>query len=168
MPDINRLAPEGKGFSQCGLPDAGVWSTQFRTIPYASYDVGNMGTVITDHPALAEFPHEGWCDMQFFRMIQDLASPLDLAVLRPAKIKPIIRSSGSYRRMQDKGYLFEAAVGTGKLMASSLALCPADHPERRFLVGLLLKHCSSEQFAPRDKLAPETLRRYLPAKSKAK
>jgi hypothetical protein len=168
LPDINRLAPQGKGFSQCGLPDAGAWSTQFRTIPYNSNDVGNMGTVITNHPVLAEFPHEGWCDMQFFRMIQDLASPLDLAALRPAKIKPIIRSIGSYRQMQDKGYLFEAAVGTGKLMASSLTLAPADHPERRFLVGLLLKYCCGDQFAPRDKLAPETLRRYLRTTNKAK
>ena len=40
-------------------------------------------------------------------------------------------------------------------MASSLALFPADHPERRCLVGLLLKYCSGEQFNPRDKLSPE-------------
>jgi hypothetical protein len=168
LPDINRLARESKGFSQSGLPDAGAWSTQFRTIPYAGSDVGNMGTVISNHPVLAEFPHEGWCDMQFFRMIQDLASPFDLAALRPAKIKPIIRSNGSYQRMQDKGYVFEAAVGPGKLLASSLALAPADHPERRFLVGLLLKHCSGDQFTPRDRLGPEILRRYLRANNKAK
>jgi beta-galactosidase len=166
LPDINRLAAEGKGFSRCGLPDAGARCTQFRTIPYNSGKAGNMGTVISDHPALAEFPHEGWCDMQFYRMIQDLAAPFDLAALRPAKIKPIIRSIGSYQRMQDKGYIFEAAVGPGKLMASSLALAPADHPERRFLVGLLLKHCSSDRFAPRDKLPPEILRKYVQAENK--
>jgi hypothetical protein len=163
LPNINQLARQGKGLSRCGLPDAGAWSTQYRTIPYAGCDVGNMGTVIADHPALAEFPHEGWCDMQFFRVIQDLASPFDLTALRPARIKPIIRASGSYQRMPDNGYLFEAAVGPGKLMASALALAPADHPERRFLVGLLLKYCSSDRFTPRDRLPAEVLRKYVQA-----
>ena len=105
--------------------------------------------------------------MQFYGLLQNVL-PFDLEPLRPARIKPLVRSNGSYNLMQDKAYLFEAAVGPGKLLASAFGLAPADRPERRFLLGLLLKYGSGEQFAPRDKLPPEILRKYLRAASKAK
>jgi len=158
----NKLASEGKGTSQSGLPDAGERCTNFRTIEYNSSEAGNMGTVISDHPALGEFPHEGWCDLQFYYLVQNFI-PFDLAALKPAKIHPIVRSNGSWQKMQDKAYLFEAEVGKGKLMASSFGIAPtfAGHPETRCLLSQLLKYCSSDRFTPRDKLAPEILRASL-------
>jgi beta-galactosidase len=157
------------GAALSGLPDSGPRCTEYRTIPYNSGDAGNMGTVIYAHPALAAFPHEGWCDLQFFCLVQGY-SPFDLGGLRPAKLHPLVRSNGSYTQMQDKAYLFEAEIGKGKLMASSFGIAPtfAGHPETRFLLSQLLEYCCSERFAPRDKLAPEILRALLQKRSEGK
>ena len=49
---------------------------------YSPYEDGQNGTVIRNHAMLGGFPHEGFADFQFFRLI-DEAPPLDLEPLGP-------------------------------------------------------------------------------------
>ncbi len=92
----------------------------YRSVPYNTGTIGNTGTLINPHPALGEFPHEGWCDFAWAPMI-DGALPLALDSYG-VRINPIIRSIGHMRTMHDKAYLFELGVGRGRLLAASLKL----------------------------------------------
>jgi len=125
----------------------------FRTVPYNTGDTGNMGTLIADHPALRQFPHEGWCDLQFLRLISGVW-PLDLDALKPARIEPIVRCTGHYKTMRNQAYLFEAAMGRGAFVATTFDIAhslPA-RPEAQFMLDELLRYCLSAEFKPRNEL----------------
>jgi beta-galactosidase len=112
----------------------------YRTVPYNMGTTGNMGTVIRPHPALGDFPHEGWCDFAWAPMI-DGSRPFRLDVFG-CRIIPIIRSIGHMRTMQDKAYLFEISVGKGRLLAASLCMptpSKAD-PAARYLLSALVRY----------------------------
>jgi hypothetical protein len=79
----------------------------------------HVGTAIEqEHPTMRGMPCEGWCDLQFFGLVQ--GSTMICLDELPVKIRPIIRSIDLAHRMSNRGYLFEAAVGKGKLLVSGL------------------------------------------------
>jgi len=88
--------------------------TEWKSIGWNSSDNATSGTVIADHPALGGFPHDGWCDLQFYSLTED-ATVLDLDAW-PVRMDPIIRAIDSYKGCRNKAYLVEAAVGRGKLL----------------------------------------------------
>lgn len=102
---------------------------------YAPYEDGQNGTVIADHPILCGFPHEGFADLQFFRMI-DNAPPLDLEPLGLADVEPVIRVIHRYPVLRPLGYLVERRVGAGGLLLSSLEFNPAWIEARWLLANL--------------------------------
>ncbi len=130
------LAPVNAGPAGTGWPRGGG-APLYRTIPYNQGTDGNMGTLIRDHPALGGFPHQGWCDFCFVPLIQG-AQPLALAPFGPGRVQPIIRSIGHMRTLADKAYLFEAAVGRGRLLACSLRL--REYLDRSPTARYLLRH----------------------------
>jgi beta-galactosidase len=81
---------------------------------------GNSGTLIYPHPALGDFPHEGFCDLQFWPMIYR-AKSLQLDRF-PAGTEPVIRTIDNYYRGRSKGYMVELGVGRGKVFISTLNL----------------------------------------------
>jgi hypothetical protein len=125
----------------------------FRTVPYNTGSTGNMGTLIADHPALRQFPHEGWCDLQFLRLISGVW-PLDLDALKPARIDPIVRCIGHYKTMRNQAYLFEAAMGRGAFVATTFDIAHSfsARPEAQFMLDELLRYCLSAEFRPRNEL----------------
>jgi hypothetical protein len=122
---------------------------RYRTVPYNLGTTGNMGTVIHPHPALGDFPHEGWCDLQVLPLVEG-AIPMDLAAFRPVKIKPIIRSIGHHLTLHDKAYLFEVALGKGMLLACSLNLQPLwdVHPAGAYLLRCLVNYVAGKTCRP--------------------
>ena len=135
-------------------------SCHYRTVPFNCGRTGNMGTVVRPHPALGDFPHEGWCDLCFVPMIEG-ALPMDLAAFCPPRIDPIIRSLGHQLTMDDKAYLFEVRVGRGRLLACSLNIAAA-YPScaaARHLLTQLLRYLAAPPKAPAPTLAPRQLRR---------
>jgi len=141
-------------FSAGDLPAVrGSHCNLFRTVPYNTGNTGNMGTLIADHPALARFPHNGWCELQFLYLISGIW-PLDLEAYKPAKIDPIVRCIGHHTTMRNKAYLFEAAMGRGAFVATSfdIARTFAARPETQYLVDELLRYGLSAEFKPRNEL----------------
>jgi hypothetical protein len=57
--------PAGGGFAAGDCYDRIRFYTPFRP-----WDQANLGTVILESPLLDAMPHDGWCDLQFFDMIQ--------------------------------------------------------------------------------------------------
>jgi beta-galactosidase len=119
----------------------------------AGWDHGNAATVISPHPVLAGFPHEGFCDLQWFTMIQG-ARALRTAEL-PGSVAPIVRVIPLWMRRgpqagpspenpdiarpyetENRVYLAECRVGKGRLLVSSLRHF-ADPAGRWLLDGLL-------------------------------
>ncbi len=117
---------------------------------------GALGTVVAAHPALEGFPHDGFADLQFYNLI-DGATPLALDRW-PAALEPIVggirTKAGFLAKTKDLsrvGYVFEAKVGAGRLLVSTLRF--RDHfdeayPGALYLFDRLLRYASGPQFAP--------------------
>lgn len=120
----------------------------------------NVGTVIAKgHPAVSALRHEGWCDLNFYHLIEGSRAVLldDL----PVKVDPIVRCLDVHASMRNKAYLFEAKVGNGRLLVSSFntldALKEGD-PAAGFLLDTLIRYALSPDFKPRAALTIDYLK----------
>ncbi|MDD5707029.1 MAG: glycoside hydrolase family 2 TIM barrel-domain containing protein, partial [Kiritimatiellae bacterium] len=91
---------------------------------YAPYEDGQNGTLIREHPMLGQFPHAGFADFQFFRLMED-APPIELRPLDLADDEPVIRVIHRYQVCHPLAYLLERSVGRGGLIVCALELKPA-------------------------------------------
>lgn len=122
--------------------------------PFRSgWDQGNLGTIITEHPALAGFPHDGFCDLQFFTMIQGsraleiepVAARCDATAVT-VPIRLIAKSGkgpfglGRHIKAANRAYLAEFEVGPARLMACSLNCL--DDPAGLYLLNRILVYLS--------------------------
>ncbi len=139
--------------------------TTYRTIPWNA-GPGNSGTVVANHPALASFPHDELCDLQFVYLIRD-ALPMEFTPLKPYGVKPIVRGIDWYRSNRDNAYLVEFGVGQGKVLASSFNILPQmkDHLEVRDFVRRLLEYGLGDQFRPSAKVPAAEFLKLFSARS---
>jgi len=147
------LLAAGEGLVRPHTPNFG-YVRYFLTPPanYGPFEDGQNGTVIRDHPLLGDFPHEGWADLPFFRMMEG-APPLALEPLGMNDEDPIIRVIHRYPVLHPLGYLVERACGAGRLIVCALDLQPS-WPEARYLLGCL---CRGAGRAPARPLDPRQL-----------
>lgn len=160
--------------------------TEFRAC-YINFAGNNAGTVIRKNPALDAFPHEGFCDLQFYRLLKirrgGILRDAKTIILEdfPVTVDPIIRSVDRYQYMRDKAYLFEVSVGQGKLLVSTLSFFstpdtpPASQPgistglekadfsgpECLFLFDQLVRYALSEEFQPTARISPAVLSKLM-------
>jgi len=145
----------------------------------------NQGGFMRESAALGEFPHDGYIDFQFSRLIDDC----DKITLDdfPAPVEPIIQGVDKASRdrfdvftfklrelqpgwtMRKFAYLFELAVGKGRLLVTGLNFTglEQDVPEVCWLFESLMRYVRSEQFQPKASISPAKLGEYLQAKGKA-
>jgi len=139
----------------------------FRTIPWNAGDSGNSGTVISVHPALESFPHEGVCDLPFLHMLKGNL-PMEFSPLRGYGVTPIIRGIDHYYSHRNNAHLLEFRVGEGRVLACALgvlrrlrphtpgqssydkrdAFCPNETIEARYLLKCFWDYMNSDRFAP--------------------
>jgi hypothetical protein len=132
--------------------------TDFRL---SSWDGGGpSGTILdTRHPAMRSFPSDGWCDLQFYSLIQGSKSVL-LSTL-PARVDPIIRCIDRPTRLADRAYLFEACVGRGKLLLSGLNFhrsLTENDPAGMYLLDQLVRYAMGSEFKPEVSLPADVLK----------
>lgn len=105
---------------------------------YPTYEDGQNGTIIQDHPLLGDFPHENFADFQFFRMMA--GSPaIDLEPLGLNQGDPVIRMLHSFQVGRPLGYMAECVLGAGRLILSALDLNQS-WPEARYLLGQICRN----------------------------
>ena len=128
-----------------GMPN---FYTYFRALPWNA-GPGNAGSVITPHPALADFPYEGMCDLQFVWAIRGVV-PMNFEPLRQYGVRPIIRMIDFYKNNANNAHLLEFGMGQGKVLATSLNLLPnlEKKLDVRNLMASLLSYAQSERFTP--------------------
>ena len=126
---------------------------------YPPYEDGHDGTIILDHPMLGDFPHEGFADLQFFRLISD-APPLELEPLGLNDADPVVRVMHSYPVGRSLGYLAERRVGKGLLILCALNLDQA-RPEARYLLGAVSRYAGGGRAPEAPGIAAEALERIV-------
>lgn len=138
----------------------------FNALPL-SFNIGNAGrcagnfaTVVkTGHPALAGFPHEGYCGWQFRRLMEGgQAVQLEAGV----PFDPIVDVASAVKYPIRQAALFEYRVGDGRLLVCSFHFGNAD-PAAAWLRNRLLDYAASSEFAPVQTLAVEQLRAVIEA-----
>ena len=126
----------------------------------------SAGTVIYDSPTLDEFPHDGWCDLQFLELIDNRYVLLLDDV--PGIKQSVIRAIDTYGSSRQKAYLAEWRIGSGALLVSTLNM---DHnvmevPEASWLLRSLVRYAVGKDFSPEAELSVEFVAKRMGHKSK--
>ena len=121
----------------------------YRNIPWNAGTSGSSGTIINQHPSLSQFPHEGFCDLDWVWMIRGYY-PMAYEPLRAFGVEPIIRCIDSFRSNRNCAYAVEFKMGKGRVLATTLGILPnlKEHIEARNLLECLLNYASSSEFSP--------------------
>ncbi len=113
-----------------------------------------LGAVIDeDHPALAGFPSRGHVTWQWWDVLFN-SKPIPLDALS-SRIDPIVRPIDDWAAPRSLGLIFEARVGSGRLLVCAVDLeTDLDaRPAARALRSSLLSYAASDAFAPVQSLA---------------
>ncbi|HPO51584.1 MAG TPA: glycoside hydrolase family 2 TIM barrel-domain containing protein [bacterium] len=141
-----------EGFTRPFFPKLGLVAGRYFFTPpanYPTYEDGNTGTIVRNHPMLGDFPHENFCDLQFYRMIAEFP-PIDLRPFGDLKEEPVIRSFSTCFRMYPLAYLIEFSWGKGHIIITSLNF-DQNLPEARYLFTQMLKYLENAKL-PENKL----------------
>jgi hypothetical protein len=110
------------------------------------------------HPALANFPTEAHSNWQWwFLLTRAGAMILDDM---PPDLRPIVQAIDDWVTSRRLGLVFEARVGGGRLLVSSIDLntAMAGNPVARQMLSSLLTYLQSDRFDPTIELRPDQVR----------
>ena len=101
-----------------------------------------MGLLIQNkHPALADFPTEEYCNWQWWSLLTPCVGSVVLDQVK--NIQPIVQTIDAFSRNQKLGLIFEAKVGSGRLLVCSANLSGDVDPMRRQMRVSLVRYLSS-------------------------
>ncbi len=134
----------------------GQFSTDFWSMGTFPYQDGGMGLLIeAGHPALGGFPTQTYSNWQWWLMSNGRPMVLSDGLKR---LKPIVEGIDSYCRLAKMALLFEARLGRGRVMVSSMGLLEQlQYPEAQALLDSILAYMASESFAPGQEITGEEL-----------
>jgi hypothetical protein len=98
------------------------------------------------HPALAAFPTEDHSNWQWWYVVSRAGAMIldDL----PAELRPIVQVIDDWFTNRRLGLVFEARIGRGRLLVSSVDWSRDDNPVMRQLRASLRHYAAGPQFAP--------------------
>lgn len=148
------LSPEFGGNIQIGFSSI-FWNTAW-TSGQAPHTLGIL--VNPNHPALAEFPTEYHSNWQWWDAMAH-SGAMDLSCF-PVRINPIVRVIDDWFTNRPLALVFEAKVGKGKVLISSIDFLQnmEKRPEAQQLLYSLKKYMTGSQFLPTTELTEEQLR----------
>jgi hypothetical protein len=117
------------------------------------------GNMFLRHPALGDFPSDGYGDLQAHGLLN--SRPVVMLDDVPGHLEPIVWCLDVPWRMARKAYLFEAKVGKGRLLVSTMNLSPQarrDDPAAEWMYSCLTRYAASVQFRPAKRLPMSWLR----------
>lgn len=111
-----------------------------------------MGLTVEDHPLLDSFPHDGTSDWQWYHLV-DGAAAVGLDGLPDTR--PIVGGIDNWSRGKRLGYLFEARVGRGRILVTTLRILEwyYSRPEAVHLFDAMLRYVHSDAFAPKSEFS---------------
>jgi hypothetical protein len=110
------------------------------------------------HPALAEFPTDGHSDWQWWYLVTR-AGAMILDAL-PRELRPTVQVVDDWFTSRKLGLVFEARVGRGRLLVSSIDLDGdlAGNPVARQMRRSLLRYAAGDRFRPAVEVPVEAVR----------
>lgn len=120
-------------------------------------EAGAMGVLCDPlHPALLQFPNDGHTDWQWWFPVKNSVF-MDISDIED--VTPIIEMVDNFTTNRQLGLMFEAKVGNGSLIFSSIDLNSnnMDDPASRQLLKSVLDYMNSEEFAPSGQLKEEKI-----------
>jgi hypothetical protein len=114
--------------------------------------------MFADHPALRGFPNDGYGDLQTIALLDQ--RPVVLLDDMPGHIDPIVWCLDVPWRMRRKAYLFEARVGKGCLMVTTMNLSArlrASDPAAEWMLSALTRYLASPECKPAQSLPVDWL-----------
>ncbi len=119
-------------------------------ISLAGRTEGNLATVIENHPLTDAFEHEGFCDWQFYDMMNG-ASCLYYSPSTEVPFDPIIEVVSSYKWIRKQAALAEFKVGKGRLLVSTFNLSKGNAASKWWMANLV-NYMNGSAFAPRTEI----------------
>ena len=121
---------------------------------------GTMGLLCDPrHPALAAFPTDMHSDWQWWNLVKR-SRVMILDSIAP--VSPIVESVDNFVNNRHLAQVFEAKVGKGSLIFSSIDLLSDAHlPELRQMQYSLLNYMNSSEFHPATNVTEQELRSLL-------
>jgi beta-galactosidase len=123
------------------------------------------GTAIANHPAFGDFPHDGYLNYLFFRLLNNAVSCREEIYRR---VEKLMVNGGNFNPKPEKhplgwagGYLahvFQANAGDGKLLACGLDVL-SENPEAVYLLNEFVNYVRSPWFDPQGLFDIEILKR---------
>lgn len=156
---------EGSGAELMSLLEQGKSVVLFGAGPFATNEAsfqlsiagrtnGHLATVIAEHALMADFPHDGYCGMQFAQMLNNSTSAVLDGTTLPHN--PIVDIASSYKNAHREAMLFEFCAGRGKLLVCTLNLTQED-PAACWLKNRILSYSVSDDFCPEQTLTKTQL-----------
>ena len=138
----------------------GQFTTDFWSVGTFPQQEGGMGLLIDDtHPVFRDFPTSFYTERQWWLMAGQCAMRLKDESMRKGII---VRQMDSYAELRTMAMLFEARVGKGRLMISSMGLDTLpDRPEVKALRNSMIRYMKSPDFEPGLKVTPEDIRKMI-------
>ncbi len=138
-----------------GIP--GRFAPAFWSPIHFKEQVGTMGTLIDDqHPLFAEFPTEFHSNWHWWDILTN-SKAMNLNSL-PLDFRPMLQVIDRYERNDKLGTIFEAQVGTGKLLVTMIDFDSLDNrPASRQLEHSIRKYLASPEFQPTQTLTLDHL-----------
>ena len=131
----------------------------FWSLSWFPKQPGMMGILCDpQHPALAGFPTEMHSNWQWWELAQD--APALILNGAPLSLRPIVQVIDDYHRNDRLGAVFEARVGKGKLLVSSLDIESAldQRVVARQLRRSLITYMVSDRVDPKVEIDPAWLK----------
>jgi hypothetical protein len=135
-----------------------------KGVPFLPASGGAVGTLLQLSGELGDFPNDGFCDLQFYNLLDGI-SPILLDAW-PIELTPTIgaiRTKSEFLSAQKDlsriGYIVQVSAGGGKLLITAPGMWKhydETHPEVVYLFDQLLRFASSDRFAPKLTV-PESL-----------
>ena len=118
----------------------------------------NFATVINQHPALKYVPHEGWCDWQFSKLLEN-GKCVEFNKF-PVEFDPIVEVVSSYKYIRLQSAMWEAQTEGGRIFTVSFNP-DMDDPATIALMDGVLEYVQGDAFRPVISMSVEEVIRPL-------
>ena len=110
---------------------------------------GNLATVVKEHKALGDFPHEGFCGWQFASLLEGAGAVC--FENDKARFNPIVEVVSTHKYVIRQAAMFEYRALAGRLLVCSFNF-KEDDPAANYLKAQLINYIKSEDFSPKDSI----------------
>ena len=162
LDELEELLENGKDVLILGTEPFVSLPTTYR-IALAGRTSGNLATVVTDHPAYGELPHEGFCGWQFGELLEKGRAVCFESDKVP--FDPIIEVVSTHKYIIRQAAMFEFRVGKGRLLVCGLSFKDKD-PAAKWLRNSMISYMRSDAFCPKHTISVKQLRALADGKVK--